>query len=193
MHNPFLQSLKQYITGAGPWTEHELLRKLVDDGLLSPDFGRQSIDLFHAHFLAMNALYRLQEFDLRSGFSLRIEATRIEWVRNSHQEQSLVQTADHALRSYYLNWDHFSGATDDTVDQLLDSFWRRFLAQDKKHQALELMELEASVSMDQIKRRYRQLAMQLHPDRGGSDEKLAEINWAYETLKRCYAVPDSRE
>ena len=193
MHNPFLQPLKQQIAGAGPWTEHELLRQLVDDGLLSPDYGRQSIDLFHAHFLTMNALYRFQEMNLRPGFRLQIEATRIEWVPNSEDGQLLVQNSDHALRSYYLDWDHFSGATDDSVGQLLDSFWSRFLAQDEKQQALELMQLDVTAGMDQIKRRYRQLAMQLHPDRGGSNEQLAEINWAYETLKRCYSVPDSRE
>ena len=40
-----------------------------------------------------------------------------------------------------------------------------------------------NASQDEIKRAYRKLAMQHHPDRGGDTQTLAQINEAYDTLK----------
>lgn len=42
--------------------------------------------------------------------------------------------------------------------------------------------VEPGVSADDLKKQYRKLAMQHHPDRGGDEEKFKDINEAYTAL-----------
>jgi curved DNA-binding protein CbpA len=46
-------------------------------------------------------------------------------------------------------------------------------------EALHILELPASASIDVIHQRYRQLAKQYHPDAGGDSETFRRINAAY--------------
>lgn len=53
-----------------------------------------------------------------------------------------------------------------------------------KRDYYDILGVNKSASADEIKRAYRKLAMEHHPDRhGGDDSKFKEINEAYETLK----------
>jgi hypothetical protein len=56
-----------------------------------------------------------------------------------------------------------------------------------EHKALDVFALEAPVTLDQVKARYKQLVKQHHPDANGGDkaaeERLKIINQAYTTLK----------
>ena len=51
------------------------------------------------------------------------------------------------------------------------------------HEALDILGLPTMVTMREIKERYKKLSHQYHPDRGGDDEKMAKINWAYDVLR----------
>jgi molecular chaperone DnaJ len=52
-----------------------------------------------------------------------------------------------------------------------------------KRDYYEVLGLGKDASADEIKKAYRRLAIEHHPDRGGNEEKFKELNEAYEVLK----------
>jgi molecular chaperone DnaJ len=52
-----------------------------------------------------------------------------------------------------------------------------------KRDYYEVLGVSKTASPDEIKKAFRRLAVEHHPDRGGSEEKFKEINEAYEVLK----------
>lgn len=49
--------------------------------------------------------------------------------------------------------------------------------------SLEILSLPPFLTMAELKARYHLLAMELHPDYGGSVHKMAQINEAYAIIK----------
>ena len=49
-------------------------------------------------------------------------------------------------------------------------------------EALALFELTADASQETVRRRWRELALQHHPDRGGDAETFIRMRWAWECL-----------
>lgn len=171
------------------WSEHGLIRRLVDDGQLTAGYASDSLALFQTHFLVMNALYQLRtRFAAAGRGQLQISALEIQLLPadGGIVAGTGLTTSDGSLESWYLDWDNFAAASAASVDELLDSFWRRYLVQGDRHQALQLLELKEPVTLQQIKKRYREKAMVWHPDRGGSDAQLAELNRALDVLQRYY-------
>lgn len=188
MNNPFKASIEALLNEPVSWSEHQILSSLVTQGLLDSNYGRESLALFQAHFLTMNALYQIQTANFSRGRYLKISALNIEWLTVSDGQSTALSQSEENLQAYYCDWNNFSRASTESVESLLDGFWRRFLSQDEKQAALKTLTLEEPVDLGAIKKRYRQLAMEHHPDRGGCAQELAKINDAYDTLKRCYAT-----
>jgi hypothetical protein len=86
---------------------------------------------------------------------------------------------------------------DEFIPEDLDPFGARRAAEparpkSKLEQALAELALAPGATAAEIKRRYKSLAKQFHPDANGGDkaaeERLKAINLAYSTLKNCAAV-----
>ncbi|MBF6622873.1 MAG: molecular chaperone DnaJ [Pseudomonas stutzeri] len=156
--------------------------------------------LFRTHFLVFNALYRLRDhLWQQTSHSLQISPLCI-------QLQPYVAAADGVcepdpLRAYYLDMNHLRDTDEEEVERLLASFWSRMRGDhqgepreawtpDQKRAALELFDLQqeddSSLTLNAIKRRYRQLVSIHHPDRGGSTTRIQSINLAMEILQRYY-------
>ncbi len=54
----------------------------------------------------------------------------------------------------------------------------------ERQQALNVLGLPPNATTQQIKRRYRTLAKQYHPDRGGNQQQMQRIIAAYEYLTK---------
>lgn len=145
--------------------------------------------LFRTHFLVFNALYRLRQrlWGEQHGH-LAISPLRIQLL--PYRAGSAALSEHDPLGDYYLDLDNLRDTDEDDVAKLLASFWTRMQGGEEKLAALELFELQdqpQALDLVVIKRRYRQLVSQHHPDRGGNTERLQSINKAMEILERYYS------
>ncbi len=167
--------------------EYDLIKALEAQSMFDGLSQDESVALFQKHFLVMNALYQLQlQFWQEEGLYLRISALNIglSTVNTGSSSATLPGDASDAnLRQYYLDWSNMEGADRAFVDQLLDQFWQRFLCQDKRQAALQRLDLPASASATEIKQRYRRLAKEHHPDKGGDPSEFIALREAWEVLK----------
>jgi hypothetical protein len=163
-------------------SEHQLLRLLHSDWFaFLGDSPWQPHALFCAHFLLFHALYRLRDTAWQARRAhLDISPLRIRWLPYRAADGALA-TAD-ALREYYLDLANLEGTSAQDVDALLASFWARLQRSDGRAEALQELGLCDPVDDAMIKRAYRQLVMQHHPDRGGDTQRLQAINAAVDLL-----------
>lgn len=142
--------------------------------------------LFQEHFLLFHLLYRLR--DRCHGEALaRLEigplCIRLQPYRAA--DSALPQQAD-PLRAYYLDLGNLHGTSATEVREMLGRFWVRMQGLGQREEALRVLGLEADADYAQARERYRRLAMEHHPDRGGDKERLQEINAAMEALARAH-------
>lgn len=60
-------------------------------------------------------------------------------------------------------------------------------ARDRHDSDLEVLALPSTFDSKALRRAYRKAAFANHPDRGGSDKRMKEINAAYERLRKTRA------
>lgn len=144
-----------------------------------------TLALFHKHFAVMHSLYRLRHHYAEQGRELAISPLNIQLLPTCAKEAEATQVtaSAHGVEQFYLEWAHFAEATSDTVTELLKDFWRRYAAVDDTVVALQRLGLEGEADWKQVQARYRRLAAEHHPDKGGDSEEFTQIREAYETLK----------
>ncbi len=164
-------------------SEYGLIQKLRLNG--SVDFidneFRDNLTLFQSHFLLFHHLYQLQaQLWSRQRGNLEISPLNIR-LSDYHDGEKHLQQHD-ALRNYYLDMDNLDNTTPEDIDKMLDNFWRRYLSPAERKSALSLLGLKDPVDDHTVKRSYRKLVMEHHPDRGGETERLQSLNEAIRVL-----------
>jgi hypothetical protein len=184
-----------------PLSEYELISQLQEQEWLARIDSANTVSLYSAHFLVYNALFQLHSYYVDRHQCLTISALVISLDdMNTRDDDSGRQSkglevdsrynqADIAsLRDYYLDWDNLENATKDSVDELLNGFWDRFVSNDDYTNALTILQLSnvrEAIGLQQVKMAYQRLAMKYHPDRGGNVEQFQRINWAFGVLRRA--------
>jgi hypothetical protein len=166
------------------FTEYELLNDLAQRELIvyGGEYSRNPLNLFRAHFMLFHALYGLRDrlreqrrADLEIGaLCIRLQ---LYGVKHTH-----ALSRSDPLRDYYLNWSNLTDTGVHDVERMLGAFWQRHMRGDARKEALNVLGLEDPVDELTIRRVYRRLAMQHHPDRGGDGERLQQINIALRKL-----------
>ncbi len=147
---------------------------------------RNNLSLFQTHFFLFHALYQLRDqLWGEKKACLNISALNIQLLPVSQNHTQDIASHD-PLREYYLDLNNLENTNEAEIEDLLTQFWQRFLTDDERGNALLELELTDPVDWPVIKSRYRQLAMQHHPDRGGDEAKLQAINAAMDVLGRTH-------
>ena len=170
-------------------SEYQIMVELQEQNVIFPIADVDpSVSLFRKHFTVMNALYQLQQQLFEQSEYLSISPLTIRLMALNEVATTNLPTddIDAPLREYYLDWNNFEHTSKKDVEDLLKGFWQRYLARDKRMHALQTLGLSGDATWEQVKRAYRKLAAQHHPDKGGESDDFREIREAYEILQRCY-------
>jgi len=170
----------------GGLSEFEILRHLQRGTHQSFDEGlfKDNLAMYRAHFLLFHALYRLQDRLLAqrtAHLEIHVLTIRLQPWRDSGRTE--VATPD-AMRAYYLDIGNMENTRAEDVERLLGAFWSRYFADERRSEALAVLGLAEPASLGQIEARYRRLAMQLHPDRGGDTHDFQALQEAISLLRR---------
>jgi DnaJ-domain-containing protein 1 len=198
---PILTEIHSFLDHYPLTNEHSLIKHLQKSAISPFEYFQlaQAQDLFHAHFLCMHALYHLKnQYHLENQekqiteprYHLSIHAIRIERrsLEDSDQiarEGTLLQHND-PLEAYYLNPKHFFETREKDIEDMLKSFWQRYLAQDDKLSSLKILELPAHADAHMVQQQYRRLAQKHHPDKGGCAERFNQIRQAKSVLDKYF-------
>lgn len=141
--------------------------------------------LFRRHFLLFHLLYRLRDRLFLEGLAdIDIHCLKIVLVPCRKGEGSLPGRPD-PLRDYYLDLTRLEETSRREVEEMIAGFWRMYGSHDQVPRSLEILGLSEPVSPGEVKRRYRELALRCHPDRGGCADDFRRISEAARHLLRC--------
>lgn len=168
----------------GVQTEQSLLQRLGLQLTSAP--ADPQLALFQRHFIVQHLLYQLQQQWSDQQFAwLDIGLAKVQLHEYTDQQ---LNEYDHGRARYYLDWQHFYQMSSATLKQQLDDFWNYIqqpLVADSMslRQACEQLQLDWPCSLLQLKRQYRSLALQHHPDRGGDSQLFVRVRQAYQRLR----------
>ena len=185
--NPLIPAVLQVLRTAGRRLAiHELLHEVKQIARIPNLDDDVQLALFKLNWLIMNALYQLQLEFLDEGYYLTISTLDIQLRPLSVSDYQAVdqQLRIESLRDYYLDWSYFSNTTKEEVQALLDGVWQEYISGDEQAKAYQVLGLETDASAQMIRKTYRKLAGQFHPDKGGDSLRFMEIREAYEVLKK---------
>lgn len=180
------QFIIDFIISSDEDVEEYFLLKFIEEQ--HPNFFDslgESPSLYKKHFFLFHQLYLLRDDLLKQGKSLIISGTKIS-IRDQTRSSTAISDTD-ALSEFYLNLDNLA-LSDEDVSEMLNKFWQKYLAIDKKAEALQVLGLHNTTDLNKktIKSRYAELAQKHHPDKGGDEQMFIKIKEAANTLKHLF-------
>ncbi|WP_337843289.1 DNA-J related domain-containing protein [Rheinheimera sp.] len=146
--------------------------------------------LFQQHFVLYHHLFLLQQQWQQQEIALLwigYAKVRVFPFGSSHTNLPALWSEQADKAAYYLDWQNFVAMTDERLASLLDAFWQKLeLYRQNPHLDTANLKDKWQLPLDcmaaDIKRRYRQLALLLHPDRGGDKADFQLLHQEYQWL-----------
>jgi hypothetical protein len=195
-----------------PCYESTLLRIAFPDMEIA---SASPLDLYRNHFALFHLLYRLQEEFYQEGVYLHVHFMRIflaeypvsgkcrYYIDDTGQfcgadcagennycpfhRNSVGESAVEALsiKYFYLDRDNFDRLDEKTAEAFLQGAWDLLTRYGEYEKSLSVLGIIGAPDLRTVKRNFRRLAMEHHPDRGAeSHRRFNEINRAYRLLLR---------
>lgn len=163
-------------------SEHDLIRHLRKTGCPEiPEIPERDLfSLFRTHFRLFHALYRLRD-DLRTRRLGELVADPLQIRIEPWKPGRPGLKQFDRLAAYYADLSNLDRTSPEDVARMIREA-RKLQRTSEREQALEVLGLESCASATTIKRRYRELAMAWHPDRGGDVRRFQELQVAYAFL-----------
>ena len=156
-------------------SEHVLIKLLRAraDSVLPQGSLSDPLNLFRVHFLVFHTLYRLRDvFRQQQEYDLRIHPLLIQLDDYVGGESGVARE----------DLDLLTQATTESVEELLQQARKVLVTDQERTEALRALGLDAYADDERVRRRFRELAMRHHPDRGGDAETFRKIRAAMEVL-----------
>ncbi|MBF0629043.1 MAG: DnaJ domain-containing protein [Magnetococcales bacterium] len=163
--------------------EYALVKLLQRQGVDPFDRSDLSdeLSLFRTHFFLFHQLYLLQgqlRRERRGDMRIHcLEIMLLPW----HEDEVGLALPD-PMRAYYLDPTHLEQTSRAEVVALIAGFWRRLGRWERQDSARAILEVGPEADRETIRRRYRELSLRHHPDRGGDGERFRVIAEAAEIL-----------
>lgn len=206
-----IESVAAVLTGADhPLMETELMKQL-------DSFCKGDESLYARHFSLYHVLYRIADEWGTRGYYLHRDCMRIRLIRlplegcchylpeegrfcciespssmyctlheSFHLNPGKVPSWD-PLRDFYLNPDNIAFGRTRLFEKIHAGILVYAFRRGEVENALSVFGLEKP-DRKTVERRYRELALMHHPDRGGDESVMARINHAYGVLKETFVL-----
>ena len=147
-----------------------------------------NLKMFQGHFMLFHLLYELRErLNAERRGDIDIHCLKIRLCSYHQADDPLAVARPDNLREYYLDQANMDGVDAIDVERKIDDFWRQYYRFDRYPESLAVLGLDHSATDRDIKKTYRKLAQEHHPDKNGDPEKFRRISEAAETLLGGYA------
>jgi DnaJ-like protein len=169
------------LSRGGSVSEYEILVHIAEH---MPNFFSDLGDkpsLYKKHFYLFHHLYQMRASQQLDGGVLLISAMKIQLLHQLTSKQELTEMD--VLSEFYLDYENLF-LSELEVNKMLSNFWQKYLAVDKKTEAIKILGLENinELTKTNVKRKYNQLCNLHHPDKGGDEKKFVEIKDAFNRL-----------
>jgi len=176
-------------------SEHALIKALQNPPwkLLGQVEYADPTALYPVHFLVFHSLYRLREELIAEGAeTLQVHPLSIRILAAQSPSGNQHPGEEDPLAHFYRDIANLS-LTRDSINQMMDDFWRGETlsrpGSSELAKACDTLELDCPPeSFQGAKRQFRRLAMQRHPDRGGSNSALQNLNQAMAIVRRHFGI-----